>query len=91
MNLIERIVLKGILTSVSARLYFVFTLAWLLAQKPWIVPIPGTTKLAHLQENLWSIDFEFTPDELKTLTEEVSKIKIVGDRYTGAQAEQTKK
>jgi len=66
-------------------------LAWLLAQKPWIVPIPGTTKLAHLQENLWSADFEFTGDELKKLSEEVSKIKIVGDRYTGAQAEQTKK
>jgi aryl-alcohol dehydrogenase-like predicted oxidoreductase len=66
-------------------------LAWLLAQKPWFVPIPGTTKLAHLQENLWSVDFKFTPDELKKLTEEVSKIKIVGDRYTGVQAEQIKK
>jgi aryl-alcohol dehydrogenase-like predicted oxidoreductase len=66
-------------------------LAWLLAQKPWIVPIPGTTKLAHLQENLSSSDFEFTSDELKKLTEEVSKIKIVGARYTGVQAEQTKK
>jgi aryl-alcohol dehydrogenase-like predicted oxidoreductase len=58
---------------------------------PWIVPIPGTTKLAHLQENLWSADFEFTPDELKKFTEAVSRIKIVGDRYTGAQAEQTRK
>jgi len=66
-------------------------LAWLLAQKPFIVPIPGTTKLAHLQENLWSADYEFASDELKQLTEDVSKIKIVGDRYTGAQAEQTKK
>jgi aryl-alcohol dehydrogenase-like predicted oxidoreductase len=66
-------------------------LAWLLAQKSFIVPIPGTTKLAHLQENLWSADYEFTPEELKELTEDVSKIKIVGDRYTGAQAEQTKK
>lgn len=66
-------------------------LAWLLAQKPWIVPIPGTTKLAHLQENLWSADFEFIPEELKTLTEALSKIKIVGDRYTGVQAQQTNK
>ena len=65
--------------------------AWLLAQKQFIVPIPGTTKLAHLQENLWVADFVFTSDELNKLTEEVSKIKIVGDRYTGAQAEQTKK
>ncbi|HET9434255.1 MAG TPA: aldo/keto reductase, partial [Chitinophagaceae bacterium] len=63
-------------------------LAWLLAQKPWIVPIPGTTKLAHLQENLWAADFEFTPEELKTITEALSKITIVGDRYTGQQAKQ---
>lgn len=67
------------------------SLAWLLARKQWIVPIPGTTKLAHLQENLWSADFEFTPDELEKLTAELSKIKIVGARYTGVQAEQTKK
>ncbi len=58
------------------------SLAWLLAQKPWIVPIPGTTKLAHLQENLASADIEFTPDELKHLTDAISAIKIVGDRYT---------
>jgi aryl-alcohol dehydrogenase-like predicted oxidoreductase len=67
------------------------SLAWLLAQKPFMVPIPGTTKLAHLQENLWALDYEFRAEELKKLTEDVSKIKIVGDRYTGAQAEQTKK
>lgn len=66
-------------------------LAWLMAQKPWIVPIPGTTKLAHLQENLWSLEYEFTSDELKQLTEELNKIKIVGDRYTGPQAQQTNK
>lgn len=66
-------------------------LAWLLAQKPFIVPIPGTTKLAHLLENMWSAEFQFTSDELKTLTTDLSKIKIVGDRYTGAQAEQTNK
>jgi aryl-alcohol dehydrogenase-like predicted oxidoreductase len=56
-------------------------LAWLLAQKPWIVPIPGTTKQAHLQENLWSIDVEFTPAELKELTDKITEIKIVGARY----------
>ena len=66
-------------------------LSWLLAQKPFIVPIPGTTKQAHLEENVAAIDFEFTAEELKTLTENLSSIKIVGDRYTGAQAEQTKK
>lgn len=53
-------------------------LAWLLAQKPFIVPIPGTTKLAHLQENMWSADYEFTTDELTKLTADLSKIKITG-------------
>jgi aryl-alcohol dehydrogenase-like predicted oxidoreductase len=66
-------------------------LAWLLAQKPWIVPIPGTTKLAHLQENLGSADIEFTAQELNELTAAVSKITIAGDRYTGQQAQQTNK
>ena len=66
-------------------------LAWLLAQKPWIVPIPGTTKPAHLRENLGAADFEFTTEELKNFMGTVSKIKIVGDRYTGVQAQQTNK
>lgn len=57
-------------------------LAWLLAQKPFIVPIPGTTKLAHLQENMWSADYQFTADELKKLTADLSEVKIVGERYT---------
>ncbi len=56
------------------------SLAWLLAQKPWIAPIPGTTKQAHLQENLWAIDFEFTPDELRSFTDTISRIKITGAR-----------
>ncbi|ULQ56214.1 aldo/keto reductase [Flavihumibacter rivuli] len=64
-------------------------LAWLLAQQPWIVPIPGTTKLAHLQENMGAADYSFTADELKAFKEIVSKIKIVGERYTGVQAQQT--
>lgn len=66
-------------------------LAWLLAQKPWIVPIPGTTKLAHLQENLWAMDYTFTPDELTQLTADLNKINIVGDRYTGQSAQQVNK
>lgn len=66
-------------------------LAWLLAQKPFIVPIPGTTKLAHFQENMWSAEYQFNPDELKMLTTKLSQIKIIGERYTGEQAEQTKK
>jgi aryl-alcohol dehydrogenase-like predicted oxidoreductase len=65
-------------------------LAFLLAQKPWIVPIPGTTKLAHLQENLWAADIEFTPEELKAMNEAVSKITVVGERYTGQPAQQVR-
>lgn len=63
-------------------------LAWLLAQKPWIVPIPGTTKLAHLQENMLAIEYQFNATELKELTEKVSTLNIVGVRYTGTSAEQ---
>lgn len=66
-------------------------LAWLLSQKPFIVPIPGTTKQAHLQENLWAIDYTFTIEELQKLTADINKVKIVGERYTGISAEQTKK
>ncbi len=56
------------------------SLAWLLAQKPWIVPIPGTTKFAHLQENLWSVDFKFNEDELKEFTKQIVNIPITGAR-----------
>lgn len=63
-------------------------LAWLLAQKPFIVPIPGTTKLAHLKENLDSRDYQFDPTELKDLTAALDKIKIVGERAVGQQASQ---
>lgn len=56
------------------------SLAWLLAQKPWIVPIPGTTKQAHLQENLWSAEVQFTPDELNAFTRTISSITITGAR-----------
>ena len=60
-------------------------LAWVLAQAPWIVPIPGTTKLARLEENLKSADLEFTPAELRDLNRAVSKIKLHGDRYPTTQ------
>jgi len=56
-------------------------LAWVLAQKPWIVPIPGTTKLERLKENLRSVDLEFTPEEWHDFNRAVSKIKLEGDRY----------
>src|SRR5579862_6478047 len=56
-------------------------LAWLLAQKPWIVPIPGTTKLNRLEENLGAVDVELTPDDLREIDSAASKIKVEGARY----------
>jgi aryl-alcohol dehydrogenase-like predicted oxidoreductase len=56
-------------------------LAWLLAQKPWIVPIPGSRKLERLDENIGALSVTFTPDELRDIDEAVSKLTIVGDRY----------
>lgn len=56
-------------------------LAWLLAQKPWIVPIPGTTKLNRLEENLGAVDVTLTADDLATLNEAASAIPIQGARY----------
>ena len=56
-------------------------LAWLLAKKPWIVPIPGTTKLARLEENLGAADVELTPDDVRSLEDASSKIKLQGARY----------
>jgi aryl-alcohol dehydrogenase-like predicted oxidoreductase len=57
-------------------------LAWLLAQKPWIVPIPGTTKLARLDENIGSLSVELTPDDLRDIDDAASKITVQGARYT---------
>ncbi|WP_348263459.1 aldo/keto reductase [Telmatobacter sp. DSM 110680] len=56
-------------------------LAWLLAKKPWIVPIPGTTKLARLEENLGAANIELTPEDVRSLEEASSKIKLEGARY----------
>jgi len=56
-------------------------LAWLLAQKPWIVPIPGTTKLERLDENLGAAAIELTPEDLRDIESAASKIALQGDRY----------
>jgi aryl-alcohol dehydrogenase-like predicted oxidoreductase len=56
-------------------------LAWLLAQKPWIVPIPGTTKLHRLEENLGAADVELTTDDLREIEQAVSTVAVQGDRY----------
>ncbi len=56
-------------------------LAWLLAKKPWIVPIPGTTKLHRLEENLGAADLELTPEDLRAIESASSQIKVQGARY----------
>lgn len=59
-------------------------LAWLLAQKPWIVPIPGTTKLHRLEENLGAADVVLTPADRQKITQALETIRIVGERYPAA-------
>ena len=56
-------------------------LAWLLAQKPWVVPIPGTTKLHRLEENIGAAAVELTPDDLREIESAASKITVQGARY----------
>ena len=56
-------------------------LAWLLAQKPWIVPIPGTTKLHRLDENIGAVSVELTPHDLRDIENAASKITVQGARY----------
>jgi aryl-alcohol dehydrogenase-like predicted oxidoreductase len=56
-------------------------LAWLLAQKPWIVPIPGTRRLQRLEENIEAVDIELNAADLSDIKESMSKISVVGDRY----------
>ena len=59
-------------------------LAWILAQKPWLVPIPGTTKLERFNENIGSVSIELTSEDLQKIEGEISKINIKGDRYQAA-------
>jgi aryl-alcohol dehydrogenase-like predicted oxidoreductase len=61
-------------------------LAWLLAKKPWIVPIPGTTKLARLEENLGAAAVELAPNDVRALEDASSKIKLEGARYSAFHA-----
>jgi len=56
-------------------------LAWLLGQKPWIVPIPGTTKLSRLEENIGAADLKLAPDDLKRIDDALNRITIMGGRY----------
>ncbi|MFI5137641.1 MAG: aldo/keto reductase [Sphingobacteriales bacterium] len=57
-------------------------LAWLLAQKPWIVPIPGTTKLHRLEENLGAVEIQLSENELKGINAALSEIEVQGNRYS---------
>lgn len=61
-------------------------LAWLLAQKPFIVPIPGTTKNAHLNENIGALNATLSENELKYIADEFAKVKIIGGRTAPALA-----
>ena len=64
-------------------------LAWLLAQKPWIVPIPGSRKIERLDENMGALAVELTPDDLREIESAISEITVVGDRYPTELARQT--
>jgi aryl-alcohol dehydrogenase-like predicted oxidoreductase len=64
-------------------------LAWLLAQKPWIAPIPGTTKLHRLEENLGAVSIELSADDLRQIDEAASRIEVQGDRYPERLAKMT--
>jgi aryl-alcohol dehydrogenase-like predicted oxidoreductase len=64
-------------------------LAWLLAQKPWIVPIPGTTKLHRLEENLGAVKLELTNTDLKEINDALSKIQVEGERLPEAALQMT--
>lgn len=63
-------------------------LGWLLQKAPWIVPIPGTTKLSHLEENLRTFDFDVSPGEWRELETAVAEIPVIGDRYNAEQQKQ---
>jgi len=56
-------------------------LAWLLAQKPWMVPIPGTTKLARLEENLGAIHVELSEEDVRQIGDAAAKVPVLGNRY----------
>lgn len=81
-------VLGGIAKAKNATIAQI-ALAWLLAQKPWIVPIPGTTKLHRLEENLGAVEVRLTAADLKEITDAAGKVDIVGARYTKAMEEAT--
>ena len=78
-------VLVDLLGGIASRMHATpaqIALAWLLAQKSWIVPIPGTTKLHRLEENIGAAAVELSPDDLHHIDSAVSEITVQGDRYS---------
>ena len=76
--------LVDLLTAIAARKQVTpaqLALAWLLAQKPWIVPIPGTTKLHRMEENIGAAALGLSPDDLREIDSAASKITVQGGRY----------
>jgi len=76
--------LVDMLTAIAARKHVTpaqLALAWLLAQKPWVVPIPGTTKLQRLEENIGAAAIQLTSDDLREIDSAASKITVQGARY----------
>jgi aryl-alcohol dehydrogenase-like predicted oxidoreductase len=74
-DLLERIAMQKGATPAQ------IALAWLLAQKPWIVPIPGSRKLERLEENIGAVAVELTPADLRDIENAMSQITVIGDRY----------
>jgi aryl-alcohol dehydrogenase-like predicted oxidoreductase len=77
--------LVDVLSAIAARKHATpaqLALAWLLAQRPWIVPIPGTTKLPRLEENIGAVSLDLTTDDLREIEDSFSKIGVTGARYT---------
>ena len=77
--------LIDLLSAIAARKHATpaqLALAWIVAQKPWIVPIPGTTKLHRLEENIGALSLKLTTDELRELGDSAAKIGVTGARYT---------
>jgi aryl-alcohol dehydrogenase-like predicted oxidoreductase len=77
--------LVDVLTGIATRMRVTsaqLALAWLLAQKPWIVPVPGTTKLRRLEENAGAASVELSPEDLTEIEVAVSRVTVRGDRYS---------
>jgi len=91
-NLPSNIALADVVSEIAAKKNTTparIALAWLLAQKPWIVPIPGTKKPERLKENIGAVDLAFTHDELTDIREALEKIEIIGARYPEEQEKLT--